>query len=167
MGQFPKDVKYANRAALLVLGALAFCVAVSACGGKQFEGAQRETGAAAGQTNVPQEIAGAGGAVSAAGCAALDCENASRCVIEAGDAHCECAPGFAGASCERNVDDCAAEPCQNGGACHDGLADYSCACPAGFGGKDCERVSSTCEPNPVSQRRRVRRERQRLRMRVR
>ena len=51
---------------------------------------------------------------------------------------CLCAPGYAGAACEEDVDDCAAAPCANGGACRDGVDSFACECTPGFMGQTCQ-----------------------------
>ena len=51
---------------------------------------------------------------------------------------CLCAPGYAGAACEVNVDDCAPNPCANGGACRDGVDSFSCECTPSFMGETCQ-----------------------------
>ncbi|MCC6527959.1 MAG: VCBS repeat-containing protein [Polyangiaceae bacterium] len=72
------------------------------------------------------------------------CQNGGVCMAGSGDPHCECPDGYAGATCEVDVDDCAGSPCQNGGACVDGVASFSCECPPGFGGPQCEVATDGC-----------------------
>jgi Notch-like protein len=77
------------------------------------------------------------------------CENSGRCVeTTSGSASCDCAPGFDGERCERNIDDCSPDPCENGGTCRDGLDAFTCRCEPGFTGQRCENAGSVCEPNP-------------------
>ncbi|XP_010874503.2 protein crumbs homolog 2 [Esox lucius] len=61
---------------------------------------------------------------------------------------CHCQAGFAGESCERNVDECESAPCQNGGSCEDLVNSYECACRPGFTGVHCEVDIDECESDP-------------------
>ncbi len=70
------------------------------------------------------------------------------CDVQAKPPVCRCETGWAGASCDQNIDDCDPNPCQNGGTCVDGIDDYTCACPSGFGGKNCENAVSACASSP-------------------
>ena len=44
---------------------------------------------------------------------------------------CVCPTGFAGLSCEINIDDCAANQCENDSKCIDKVAGYMCDCQPG------------------------------------
>lgn len=61
---------------------------------------------------------------------------------------CECPAGYAGDSCEDNIDECASQPCQNGGSCIDLVARYLCSCPPGTLGVLCEINEDDCDLGP-------------------
>uniref|UniRef100_A0A4W5R2J6 Protein crumbs homolog 2 n=1 Tax=Hucho hucho TaxID=62062 RepID=A0A4W5R2J6_9TELE len=61
---------------------------------------------------------------------------------------CHCQLGFAGESCEVNVDECESAPCQNRGSCEDLVNSYWCVCLPGFKGVHCEVDINECESEP-------------------
>ncbi|XP_059901037.1 cubilin [Gadus macrocephalus] len=60
---------------------------------------------------------------------------------------CTCSPGWAGATCDQNVDECAGNPCQNGGTCTDGLNGFTCTCTALWTGPLCQTQQQVCGGN--------------------
>lgn len=53
---------------------------------------------------------------------------------------CECKPGWAGTTCEANIDDCKKDSCSydSHGFCIDGIDEYTCNCNPGWSGARCE-----------------------------
>ena len=56
-----------------------------------------------------------------------------------------CVVGWAGTTCEVNIDECASYPCSNGGTCVDGIYSYACVCPAGYRGQCKDLVNNILE----------------------
>jgi hypothetical protein len=81
-------------------------------------------------------------------CSPNPCSHGGVCENSTSGFTCACTPGYAGATCDTNVDDCASNPCQNGGACTDGVASYTCACAPGFSGQNCETNIDDCANGP-------------------
>ena len=52
---------------------------------------------------------------------------------------CECAEGFEGVFCEKNIDDCDPHLCKHGGTCLDGVNSFTCICASGFTGSNCKQ----------------------------
>ncbi|KAK7080255.1 DNA repair protein Rad9,Rhp9, partial [Halocaridina rubra] len=95
-------------------------------------------------------------------CEALPCQNGATCLERsnltlydynifsnfsyetAGGFICECLPGFAGDTCEINIDECASDPCLNG-ECIDEINAYFCQCLPGYEGINCEIEINECE----------------------
>ena len=71
-------------------------------------------------------------------CVNVDCGNNGYCISYDNGYHykCKCNIGYAGVTCDYNVDDCLGRPCKNEASCVDGIDDYSCLCiHEGTGGK--------------------------------
>lgn len=87
-----------------------------------------------------------------AGCAALDCGEGSRCVVENDMRTCECLSGFEadGGACV-NIDECQdTSLCGDDASCVDEDGSYSCACDADFAPATsglCERIDD-CASEP-------------------
>ncbi|OBS70228.1 hypothetical protein A6R68_01231 [Neotoma lepida] len=58
---------------------------------------------------------------------------------------CTCPLGFAGLTCQEDVDECQSEPCLHGGTCSDIVAGYICQCPEAWGGHDCSVQLTGCQ----------------------
>uniref|UniRef100_A0A667X2Z5 Delta-like protein n=1 Tax=Myripristis murdjan TaxID=586833 RepID=A0A667X2Z5_9TELE len=77
------------------------------------------------------------------------CLNGATCTNTGqGSYTCSCLPGYAGASCEIQVNECSGNPCRNGGSCTDHDNTYKCTCPPGFYGNNCELSANTCADGP-------------------
>jgi hypothetical protein len=76
------------------------------------------------------------------------CANGGSCVNGWSGYTCACAPGFAGDTCQNNMNECAQGPCLNGGTCTNGSNSYTCACPAGYSGQSCQTIVDNCAPSP-------------------
>ena len=63
-------------------------------------------------------------------CVNVDCGNNGYCISYDNGYHykCKCNIGYAGVTCDYNVDDCLGSPCKNEASCVDGIDDYSCLC---------------------------------------
>ena len=72
------------------------------------------------------------------GLCGTQCLNGATCFPGLFQHTCVCAPGYAGVSCEVDIDDCIDVQCRNGGTCTDLVDDYICACVNDFGGKLCQ-----------------------------
>ncbi|CAB3403307.1 unnamed protein product [Caenorhabditis bovis] len=74
-----------------------------------------------------------------------ECENQGVCVTYAPNkTRCECAPGFEGEICEKDIDECAYNPCENGATCVNSHGDFECFCRSGYDGKFCENNIDDC-----------------------
>jgi hypothetical protein len=76
------------------------------------------------------------------------CENGGSCVNGWSGYTCACAPGFAGANCQNDMNECAQSPCLNGGTCTDGVNSYACACAPGYTGQNCQTLVDNCASGP-------------------
>lgn len=72
------------------------------------------------------------------------CANGASCVDGISSYSCNCAAGFTGAYCNKDIDECASGPCFNGGSCVDGVNGYLCNCSRGFTGKRCGTNIDDC-----------------------
>ena len=71
-------------------------------------------------------------------CAQLPCRNRGTCTPGSDRAFtCSCASGFAGVTCEENIDDCYDGICSNGGVCVDKVESFECVCTNGWAGSQC------------------------------
>ncbi len=75
-------------------------------------------------TDVKSEAAGAGAGAGA--CANNPCMNGGTCSNQGDSYQCSCATGYAGASCENDIDECASATCPDGQLCIDGVGTYIC-----------------------------------------
>lgn len=109
------------------------------------------------------------------GCISAPCANHGICqsrkrrgesgVVAPGDAKyvCVCASGWAGASCEQDVDECSSRPCTNGARCLDSSTDedsmpndeplvpagaFRCICLGYWGGQHCDEDTRDCLSAP-------------------
>ncbi|KAG7279659.1 hypothetical protein CRUP_025762 [Coryphaenoides rupestris] len=57
---------------------------------------------------------------------------------------CTCDPGWAGTTCNQNIDECASGPCLNGGTCTDGVNRFTCTCTAQWTGALCQTQQQEC-----------------------
>ncbi|MGH0159306.1 UNVERIFIED_CONTAM: hypothetical protein FKN15_040677, partial [Acipenser sinensis] len=57
---------------------------------------------------------------------------------------CNCDPGWAGATCNQNINECTSNPCQNGGTCTDGINGYTCTCTQSWTGPQCQTPQQVC-----------------------
>ncbi|XP_035670173.1 fibropellin-1-like [Branchiostoma floridae] len=77
-------------------------------------------------------------------CAAVVCQNGGTCHDGEDSYTCECAVGYEGDHCERDIDDCSSVICHNGGICIDGVNSYRCHCAPGYEGDRCEINIDDC-----------------------
>eukprot|EP01052_Picozoa_sp_SAG31_P039355 SAG31_NODE_5442_length_2535_cov_17.307471_1_plen_704_part_10 len=61
---------------------------------------------------------------------------------------CNCRAGWAGYTCEKNIQECKSQPCSNGGKCADEIDGYTCYCPLGFSGSNCDHEINECASSP-------------------
>ncbi|XP_045188010.2 fibropellin-3-like [Mercenaria mercenaria] len=66
------------------------------------------------------------------------CQNGGVCEDRVNQYTCNCASGWRGKNCERDVNECRSNPCQNGSTCINEQNDFSCDCPDGWSGKQCD-----------------------------
>ena len=95
-----------------------------------------------GATVAPDDVEQASGDGSANECAPNPCLNGGSCTDRVNGFTCDCAAGWAGYTCETNIDECAPNPCQNGGSCTDEVNGFTCNCPAVYTGNTCQ--TETC-----------------------
>ena len=81
-------------------------------------------------------------------CESSPCANDGNCTSMGPlnfDFTCQCAVGYAGSTCEVNIDDCVSVTCPNNSMCEDRVNDFECVCLPGFedSGNDCVLVSQT------------------------
>ena len=62
------------------------------------------------------------------------CKNGATCIDKWNKYICQCALGYNGDFCEKNIDDCNQNSCQHGATCVDGVNIYTCLCAPGFNG---------------------------------
>jgi sushi, von Willebrand factor type A, EGF and pentraxin domain-containing protein 1 len=78
------------------------------------------------------------------GCASSPCLNDGLCVLNLdGSYQCYCTQGFAGPTCEIEINECASSPCKNAGTCLDLKDAFLCQCQSGYAGVFCEVVLVT------------------------
>ena len=61
---------------------------------------------------------------------------------------CNCADGFQGKYCQKDVDECQSSPCKNDGICHNHVGYFTCECTYPFGGQYCEQNIDVCNSVP-------------------
>ncbi|CAL1526834.1 unnamed protein product [Lymnaea stagnalis] len=72
-------------------------------------------------------------------CLPNPCKQGGTCVEGPTAPLCDCAPGFQGLYCDKQMDPCESFPCQHGGICHNQVGGaHFCNCTAEFTGKNCE-----------------------------
>lgn len=81
-------------------------------------------------------------------CFQKNCQNGANCVEIAGEARCDCLPGFDGESCDRKVpiDFCESSPCSGGATCVNLHDNYECVCESGAIGKRCHLTACDYKP---------------------
>lgn len=64
---------------------------------------------------------------------------------------CVCKPGYAGASCEIDVNECSSQPCKNG-QCVDLINSFKCVncTELGFTGPQCDIPIDYCSSSPCT-----------------
>ncbi|KTF86689.1 hypothetical protein cypCar_00047211 [Cyprinus carpio] len=67
------------------------------------------------------------------------CLHGGTCLPHGEGFRCFCPQGYAGESCEIDVDECQSNPCENGGTCIDKEDSYVCLCLPSYSGDRCER----------------------------
>jgi hypothetical protein len=60
----------------------------------------------------------------------------------------QCAPGYSGQNCSKELDACQSQPCHNHGTCSPKPGGFHCACPPGFVGLRCEGDVDECLDQP-------------------
>ncbi|XP_048256923.1 uncharacterized protein LOC124140301 isoform X3 [Haliotis rufescens] len=83
-------------------------------------------------------------------CASSPCMNGASCREVGLTFVCDCAPGYGGSLCQKNLDNCANQPCLNGGTCTDGVNTFTCKCAMGYEGSTCAGTINFCNPNPCN-----------------
>ncbi|XP_059420219.1 neurocan core protein-like [Carassius carassius] len=73
------------------------------------------------------------------------CLHGGTCLPHGEGFRCFCPQGYAGESCEIDVDECQSNPCENGGTCIDKEDSYVCLCLPSYSGDRCERDTEDCE----------------------
>ncbi|XP_051554569.1 neurocan core protein-like [Myxocyprinus asiaticus] len=73
------------------------------------------------------------------------CLHGGTCLPHGEGFRCFCPQGYAGESCEIDVDDCQSNPCENGGTCIDKEDLFICVCLPSYSGDRCERDTEGCE----------------------
>ncbi|XP_039517105.1 neurocan core protein [Pimephales promelas] len=73
------------------------------------------------------------------------CLHGGTCLPHGEAFRCFCPQGYAGESCEIDVDDCQSNPCENGGTCIDKEDSFVCVCLPSYSGDRCERDTEGCE----------------------
>uniref|UniRef100_A0A673GPV1 Neurocan core protein-like n=1 Tax=Sinocyclocheilus rhinocerous TaxID=307959 RepID=A0A673GPV1_9TELE len=73
------------------------------------------------------------------------CLHGGTCLPHGEGFRCFCPQGYAGESCEIDVDDCQSNPCENGGTCIDKEDSFVCLCLPSYSGDRCERDTEGCE----------------------
>ncbi|XP_056302092.1 neurocan core protein [Danio aesculapii] len=73
------------------------------------------------------------------------CLHGGTCLPHGEGFRCFCPQGYAGESCEIDVDDCQSNPCENGGTCIDKEDLFVCLCLPSYSGDRCERDTEGCE----------------------
>jgi hypothetical protein len=78
-------------------------------------------------------------------CLGIDCGYGSCMSINENSTLCVCDRGWAGRSCDVDVDECANRPCMNDGVCiNDETSGYTCDCTPGWTGTDCDKSTDDC-----------------------
>ncbi|CAF1284937.1 unnamed protein product [Adineta steineri] len=61
---------------------------------------------------------------------------------------CQCDPGFAGPTCNQELDECASQPCANNGTCTDLENGFLCHCLPEWNGTLCTESKNPCQSSP-------------------
>lgn len=68
-------------------------------------------------------------------CSPNPCLNAATCSVldgeDGGGYECDCAAGFSGLNCSRDINECHSHPCLHGGTCQDEVNGFLCSCSTG------------------------------------
>ncbi|KAH3855913.1 hypothetical protein DPMN_098488 [Dreissena polymorpha] len=70
------------------------------------------------------------------------CRHGSTCANIEGSFMCDCSSGFAGDSCETDINECLSAPCLNNGTCNNTIGSFNCVCAQTYTGKNCEKEPS-------------------------
>uniref|UniRef100_A0A8V0X5P9 Protein eyes shut homolog n=1 Tax=Gallus gallus TaxID=9031 RepID=A0A8V0X5P9_CHICK len=95
-------------------------------------------------------------------CASSPCKNGATCIDQPGNYFCQCMapfkvvngfyclcnPGYAGLTCEQDIDDCINNACEHNSTCVDLHLRYQCVCLPGWEGTFCEYESNECDSEP-------------------